>query len=306
MNKNLLITLISINTSNPSVCTQSLLAICNEILGSCNSFIKFTLNIGISGMHTSPLEILQAYNEAQVAFSGNFYNHNCVSFYTAKTEIQCDNISIEPHKYIDKIIGNIQQRNVEEAISILLELIEQYRSIEQSVDQVKVSSMLLCSLCYKLLVNYKLDIPNFKEKESGIYKQIQESKSIQHLSDIVTDVVKKTSQIISSNEKQCNYLVKEVNKFIHDNYNKNINLSSIAEYVHVNSSYLSRLYKKETGDSVINVINKYRIEKAKILLKDPCNKIYEVALKIGIDDPSYFTQVFIKYVGIGPKEYKNM
>lgn len=304
MNKNLLVTVVTMNENNPSICTQTLLITCNEILGLVGSFMKFNLSIGISGMHTLPLEMPLAYNEAQVAHSSNFFNDNNISIYTSKSGIRSGNKSIETHKYNDEILNNIQKGNVEAANSCLLELFDQYRVKENSVEQIKVSSMLLCSLCYRLLANYKLDIPEFEERESGIYKQIQESKSIQNLSNILTRVIKTISEIITSNGKQYNCLVKEVNKYIRDNYNKDISLQSISDYIHVNSSYLSRLYKKETDESIIDVLNKLRIEKAKNLLLDPGKKIFEVASEVGIEDAAYFTHVFTKYTGISPKEFK--
>lgn len=54
-----------------------------------------------------------------------------------------------------------------------------------------------------------------------------------------------------------------------------------------------------------DALNRYRIEKAKKLLEDPANKIFEVAYSVGIDDPAYFTHVFDKYTGKSPSEYRS-
>ena len=306
MNKDMIISVITFKAINPSVCTQSLLLMCNEILVMVDSFMKFTISIGISGMHTSPLELAQAYNESQEALSGNFYCDNNVSVFTLKTGARVGNKFIEIHKYIEEISGSLQQGYLDKALSTLLTLFDEYRGNKEPIEQVKVSCMLLCSLCFRLLANYKLDLTEHPESEAEIYKQIQDSKSIQNLYNILCNVIKSTSELITTNEKQYNYLVKEVNRYIRDNYCKDISLQSIADFVHVNSSYLSRLYKKETDESIIDTLNKYRIEIAKKFLKNPAKRIFEIAADVGIPDPAYFTHVFIKYTGISPKEFKSI
>ncbi|MNI32297.1 HTH-type transcriptional regulator YesS [compost metagenome] len=106
------------------------------------------------------------------------------------------------------------------------------------------------------------------------------------------------------NDKQPNYIVIECQKYIKEHYNQSLNLQIIADHIHINSSYLSRLYKKVTSESIIDAINKYRIEMAKKLLRNPASKVFEVAEAVGIETPAYFTHVFSKYTGMSPKEYK--
>lgn len=304
LKKNLLITVAGMDGDNLSACIHSLLITCNEILEFVDSLMKLNLTIGISDMHKSPFELPIAYGEALAAYSSSFFSGSNISLFSSKSEIHSSGKPIETHKYNDEILKNIQKADINAACSCLSELFSQYKERESSVERIKVSSMFLCSLCYRLLINYKFDISEYGEMESKIYNQIQESKSMQSLFTILTGAIKAVSDIIAANEKQCNYLVKEVNNYIHENYNKDINLQSISDYLHVNSSYLSRLYKKCTNESIIDMLNRLRIEKAKSLLTDPGKKIFEVASEVGIEDATYFTHVFTKYVGVSPKEFK--
>ncbi|PYG88249.1 two-component system response regulator YesN [Ruminiclostridium sufflavum DSM 19573] len=304
MNKNLLITIVSFNNNASSKYMQSLLITCNEILSTAEGFMKFTLNIGISNIHKYIYELSPAYLEATEALSESFYTDNHVSVYMQKNSIHIRN-KINIHKYADNIINSIQNGNHDDAFHLLHELFREYRKNKEPIENVKVSSMLICSQCFRILANYNL---NNKEgsvaDETNIYRQIQSSKSINGVSKIICNVIRSSSFIIASNQKQYNYLVIQVNEYINKNYNINISLQSIADYVHVNSSYLSRLYKKKTGESIVDAINKHRIEISKKLLKNTTNKIFEIALSVGIEDPAYFTHVFTKYVGMSPKEYK--
>ncbi len=306
MKKDLLFTVVSFNNSHSSACTQELLMTCNEILSMVENYMKFTVRIGISGMHTNPRELPAAYNEAQEALLDVFYSDNNVSVYMQNNNVHHQNNTLQFHKYVDSILNSIQYGKQSDAKASLLELFDQYKRNKESVDQVIVSSMLLCSLCFRLLASYTTELPEGFKSESDIYRQIKESKSIQNILDILCHVIDSIYNLIASKESQCSYIVKEVNKYIMENYNKNITLQTAADYVHVNSSYLSRVYKKETGESIIDAINKIRIDKAKKLLKVHGKKIFEVALEVGIDNPAYFTHVFKKYTGISPKEYRLM
>lgn len=305
MSKDLLFTVVSFNNSHSTTCTQALLMTCNEILVMVDNFMKFTVRIGISEMHMHSQELPIAYNEAHEALSGIFYSDKNDPIYMFKNRVQLQNNTLPSYKYTDSILNSIQHGNHNTAITSLLKLFEEYKNTKVSVEQVIVSSMLLCSLCFRLLENYMPELPAYLKSELDVYKQIKESKSIQNIFNILCNAIKYISEFIASNENQYNYLVKEVNKYIRENYNKDITLQIAADYVHVNSSYLSRMYKKETGRTIIDTINNIRIDKAKVLLKDPAKKIFEVAAEVGIEDPAYFTHVFEKYTGISPKEYKS-
>jgi len=304
MKKDLLFTVVSFNNSHSSSCTQELLMTSNEILAMVDNYMKFTVRIGISCMHTSPKELPSAYNEAQEALLGVFYSDNNVSVYMPKNTVRHQNNTLQLHKYIDSILNSIQYGKNSEAKASLFELFEKYKCTKEPVDQVIVSSMLLCSLCFRLLANYTTELPAGFKSESDMYKQIKEGKSLQNILNILCNVIDSISDLIASKEGQRNYLVKEVDKYIMENYSKNITLQTAADYVHVNSSYLSRIYKRETGQSIVDAINKIRIEKAKELLKVNGKKVFEVALEVGIENPAYFTHVFKKYTGISPKEYR--
>ncbi|AUS97091.1 DNA-binding response regulator [Clostridium thermosuccinogenes] len=305
MSKNILFIIVSFTKGSASFCTQSLLVTCNEVLAMLDSFMKFTISIGISGMHKSPAEIPQAYNEALEASSSNFYNSNNVSVYASSAGESRKSAYVQMHKFNDAIVNHIQSGNLNAALEDINKLFQKYRENKEPIEHIKVSSMLLCSLCFRLPANLNLNADLLNINEADIYKQIQQCKSIQSLLDLIVDVIKSISKLTSENKKQYSLIVREVNNFLHNNYNKNINLQSIADHVHVNSSYLSRLFKKETNMSIIDTLNKIRIEKAKQLLMDPRNKVFEVASEVGFDDPTYFTHVFAKYVGMSPKEYRD-
>ncbi|MCI8992918.1 MAG: response regulator [Eubacterium sp.] len=86
--------------------------------------------------------------------------------------------------------------------------------------------------------------------------------------------------------------------------NPGLNITFLANKVYLSASYLSTLFKSETGKSINEFITKVRIEKAKSLLQNPKLKIYEIASLTGYSSSQYFSQSFLKATGMMPKQYR--
>ncbi len=101
-----------------------------------------------------------------------------------------------------------------------------------------------------------------------------------------------------------NAVIRQVIDYISKNYMNDITLISVSQHVYMNHIYLSRLIKKETGENFLEILTRIRLQKACEMLSDPDLKTYEVAEKVGIKDAGYFSQVFRKYFGMTPSEYR--
>ncbi len=97
----------------------------------------------------------------------------------------------------------------------------------------------------------------------------------------------------------------EVMKYIRSHCSdEQLTVREIASHVHLSPSYLSMLFKKEAGKTVSEHIVESRVELAKSYLTNGCIKIYEVAQKVGYNDPNYFAKAFKRITGFSPSEYK--
>ena len=129
--------------------------------------------------------------------------------------------------------------------------------------------------------------------------------------EMLPDILLKAIHKLSSEQKHIektgnihsNDILEKVQKYISLHYTEHLTLSQISKHVHANGSYLSRLYKKKTGQNLFDAINKMRLEKAKEYIRQG-QKIYEAAQLVGFDDVSYFSRVFKKYEGCSPREYE--
>ncbi len=100
-------------------------------------------------------------------------------------------------------------------------------------------------------------------------------------------------------------VVKQILDYIEAHYMEDISLISVSEHVYMNYIYLSRLIKKETGENFLDILTRTRLVKACEMLGDISLKTYEVAGLVGIKDSGYFSQIFKKYFGMTPSEYRD-
>jgi two-component system response regulator YesN len=100
-------------------------------------------------------------------------------------------------------------------------------------------------------------------------------------------------------------LVHDALIFIQKHYQTDVSLLDAAEYLEITGGHLASLFKKETGKTFLQVLTEHRMNVAATLLRDPRNRINEVAQKIGYHDPAYFTKIFRRTFGLSPREYRD-
>ena len=93
--------------------------------------------------------------------------------------------------------------------------------------------------------------------------------------------------------------------YVNKNYDRDINLNTVADHMGKSNSYLSVLFKKETGKNFINFLADVRIQKARELLSRTDMKISDIASHTGYINEKYFFSVFKKHVGVSPQQYRD-
>ncbi|MFD2157783.1 helix-turn-helix domain-containing protein [Rubritalea tangerina] len=93
-------------------------------------------------------------------------------------------------------------------------------------------------------------------------------------------------------------------RYIHEKLSEKISLDALAENANVTNSYLCKQFKKATGLTVVEYINRHRIEMAKELLTSKNVRIIEIAYETGFQSLSQFNRSFHRYTGQSPTEYK--
>lgn len=109
---------------------------------------------------------------------------------------------------------------------------------------------------------------------------------------------------IAKNKKRDSKYVAYIKGHIKKYYMEDIVLSRLAEELHLNSNYLSRLFKIETGTNFMRYLLEYRIIVAKELMRDQAASVSDISVKVGYKDPCYFSRVFKSISGKSPSVFQ--
>lgn len=92
--------------------------------------------------------------------------------------------------------------------------------------------------------------------------------------------------------------------YIYENYWDDIMLNDLAEHLNISPKYCGILFKQLSDNNFKDFLNRYRIEKAKEILRDdPSIKIVDLSAMVGFNSSNSFIRVFSKYEGITPGAY---
>jgi two-component system, response regulator YesN len=107
-------------------------------------------------------------------------------------------------------------------------------------------------------------------------------------------------------EKETEGVVQKSIQFMKENVEENISREDVAAYVSLNPTYLSRLFKKETGQNLIDYLIETKMNRAKLLLDSTGMTVSAIAQQVGYCNFSHFTKMFKKQFGVNPQEYRNV
>jgi YesN/AraC family two-component response regulator len=139
----------------------------------------------------------------------------------------------------------------------------------------------------------RLDAPQVFLQTKGI---LTASESISHIENILT--------ASSTLPQPTSLLIKQVMAHIQQNYTRTLSLKELADTVGVSKSYLSRIFKTDTGISLWDYLNRFRVQKAKELLVLTEKSITDIAADVGYEDVGYFGRVFHEIAGCSPRAFR--
>ena len=97
--------------------------------------------------------------------------------------------------------------------------------------------------------------------------------------------------------------VQQAIAYIHKNYGRDISIPDIAQAAQISEGHLRRLFKQELNTKVVDYLTEYRLEAARLLMKNTQESLSEIWQKTGFTSAQYFSYVFKRKEGILPKEY---
>ena len=138
-----------------------------------------------------------------------------------------------------------------------------------------------------------------------LLKPINEAELKELINKAIYNIKQNSRQAGRVNAVNYSLPVRLACEYIDKNYQEDINLNKISNYVSLSKNYFCNIFKKETGITIWDYLIRIRMEEAKKMLLETEQKTYEISELVGYDDPSYFGRLFKKYTGFTPIEFRD-
>jgi len=141
---------------------------------------------------------------------------------------------------------------------------------------------------------------------TAVVERIVYSSDIGQMRDIMTEYCYELILTVHNHVHLRSPIVQNVLTFIHAHFDQGLSLKTLGQQFHVNAIYLGQLFQKEVGVVFSEYLNRYRLEKAKELLKATHFRAGDIGKKVGYSDTTYFYKQFKKMVGTTPSEWRKI
>lgn len=260
---------------------------------------------GIGAASRDPDRLGDSYKQALAALQGVFFRGYGTLLAYAEPDAAGGKAEY-PHELEKRLIGAIEAGDKREArkLTELLfagplgaERLQPAQVYDMCTEMVIVISR-QCNAAHR----DRLDI--FDEARVG-YLKLTELETLEQLKLWFRERIELMADfVLDSRDSNNSRIVVHIRKLIERKYHEQLTLHDIADSLFMNPDYLSRLFKKVTGYSFIDYLTHFRIEQAKLFLRDVSCKNYEVGFRVGYQNPSYFAKTFKKVTGRSVSEYR--
>lgn len=210
-----------------------------------------------------------------------------------------------PIELENELISSIKANHTEKAREILNTLLGHILLYEaHDTERVKIRIIELCAVLSRAAIARGADLNQVLDMDQRLIASIAASRSIYDICYRFQDNIDIFTDNLFQPPEKNSKIVKSAVDYVARHFSEDITLSSVAEELHVNTSYLSMLFKQVTGATFKEHLNRVRVGEAERLLANTDYPIIEIAIACGYSDQSYFTKVFKKYTGLTPRQYR--
>lgn len=211
-----------------------------------------------------------------------------------------------PFMLESRILKELEDMNEKSLLHTLDDLFDEFQKN-------KVPFGFIKKICENILVTINLhldkigcDLEGILRKDTALENYLSRFATKIELKDelvkILCAVLEHKAE--NGNKKMIEQIKEYIERHLHEYLHEDLTLTAIAAKFYLNSSYLSQLFKSETGENYVDFLMKLKVEKAKKLLKDKNLRIQDICELVGYKDSKYFIQLFKKQVGMLPSEFR--
>lgn len=255
--------------------------------------------------------IKDSYNEAIDALKYSIYmgKDEIISIDNINKGEKADKISDSYMVYIKKVISAISTGDHDQTSQQLNDFYNYVkRNNPKKTNYINYILMKLIDSIGQFAITSNLQVDNIFDRGRTVYQQLEKLETFEEMIHYTSSICHEVVEVVCGiNDNKHSKYIKKAKDYIDKNFaNSNLSLNDVAEYVGINSTYLSSLFKSECRENFVDYINCLRIKKAKELLDNTNITVKEAGFTVGFNTIHNFIRIFKKFEGITPGKYKGL
>jgi len=295
--------IVSLKEKNDDEYNYQIIKLANEAKRRVVTNINLHFSAASGNLHKGIYGIIRSYKEALDALEARaFMGHGDL--------IQYNEISNNSLKYYytmsfeHKFMNLIKHGDYENAKNLLEEMFESM--FDKKIFSIELSKCLMFDITSTFIKasDSLNDIKFIAELDP--FKRLSGCTTVKEMREAVSKMLKLLCEHIEKNNIETEtQFSKQLDEYIIANYhNVNLNLQIIADHFNITPSYLSKLYKEQTGEKILDTLNIIRLERSKHHLNKSNVSIKEISQKVGFSNSNVYIRTFKKYEGITPGQLR--
>lgn len=271
-----------------------------------SELLSCVTSAGLSNPYTEMGDIQEAYKEAMEALN---YKLVCGKGHIVRYDeiLNEEREFLRDDKQLDLLGFSLKSgliQNAEEAAEKALESLNA-EDISRS-EQLHAAGAKILAQCLGIMEESGVSVGDVFDESADPYEKICAMETLPQMKKYLTDCAGRIAgKILEANKGKVHGIIQNIKEYIDTHIiDPELSLTHLANTFYLNASYLSRIYKQETGCTFVDYIKKIRMEKILDILKNEDLKVYQLCERVGIEDPHYLSILFKKYTGITISEYK--
>ncbi len=280
----------------------------NRIKSSIKRYLNITACFSYSRIFSDITFIHKYYKEADLLLKDRFFmGKDRIIEESSHSSISNEylNLEINEEKTIIEALKTKDNDRIEKCLNKIFSRLVDNKSSYNSIQMICAE---LINIVNRVAREAGIDIKNVYNDKDIPYSSMKKIETLIEMRAWVLKSYTKLAGLIGEMKFDPNYseYTKKAISYIHKNYKNNVSLNEAAEYIGINSSYLSRIFKEDCGMGFVEYLNKIRVGYAKRVIESGRMKLKDVVKEAGFNNYTYFFKVFKDVLNMTPVEYEKI
>lgn len=287
---------------NPEYIKTVLMTIHRDMSSMHGTYLRFAIGEMVSQLY----EAVKSYEGARVALDYGVLNNHEPIIYRQDIQLSTEDFYY-PLSIQEQLVNQVKAGQWEKVEDHLRDIYKQNREVRQ-VSSKQRQHLLYCM--YGTIINLRDSLPFSEEINNQLedfYTELKERGDFKRKFYMMSQIYKGLcGEIQRRKNQQSNQVWKDVLNFIEETYqDPQMCLTMVADHFNYSSNHISKMIKDNTGANFSTYLEKKRIMKACIYLKDPHNTVKDIAINMGYSNAQVFRRAFKRVMGVTPSNYSD-